>query len=78
MIPTLQFRTISSTCSHIGISHLLDKSIFEIFSGIFCLISSIDTLKLPAVEKCLEADKVLLEHYETLLEDSFKKENSNL
>ena len=37
------------------------------------LISSIDT-KTSAVEKCLEADKVLLEHYETLLEDSFKKE----
>jgi len=66
------FQEILSELQNLGIE--FDDLIISRFNFDQLLISSIDTLKLPAVEKCLEADKVLLEHYETLLEDSFKKE----
>jgi len=38
------------------------------------LISSIDTLKATAFEKCLESDKVLLEDYKILIKNSIKSE----
>ena len=63
------FQEILSELQNLGIE--FDDLIISRFNFDQLLISSIDTLKLPAVEKCLEADKVLLEHYETLLEDSF-------
>ena len=68
------FQEILSELQNLGIE--FDDLIISRFNFDQLLISSIDTLKLPAVEKCLEADKVLLEHYETLLEDSFKKKSS--
>ena len=66
------FQEILSELQNLGIE--FDDLIINRFNFDQLLISSIDTLKLSAVEKCLEADKVLLEYYKTLLEDSFKKE----
>jgi len=66
------FQEILSELQNLGIE--FDDLIISRFNFDQLLISSIDTLKLSAVEKCLEADKVLLEYYKTLLEDSFKKE----
>ena len=68
------FQEILSELQNLGIE--FDDLIISRFNFDQLLISSIDTLKLPAVEKCLEADKVLLEFYKTLLEDSFKKKSS--
>ena len=66
------FQEILSELQNLGIK--FDDLIISRFNFDQLLISSIDTLKLSAVEKCLEADKILLEFYKTLLEDSFKKE----
>lgn len=66
------FQEILSELQNLGIE--FDDLIVSRFNFDQLLISSIDTLKLPAVEKCLEADKILLEFYKTLLEDSFEKE----
>ena len=66
------FQEILSDLQSIGIE--FDDLIIGRFNFDQLLISSIETLKLPAVKKCLEADKILLEFYKTLLKDSFKKE----
>ena len=66
------FQEILSEIQSLGIE--FDDLIISRFNFDQLLISSIDSLKLPAVKKCLEADKILLEIYNTLLEDSFKKE----
>ncbi len=66
------FQEILSELQSLGIE--FDDLIISRFNFDQLLISSIDTLKLTAVEKCLEADKILLEFYKTLLEDSFEKE----
>ena len=66
------FQEILSEIQNLGIE--FDDLIISRFNFDQLLISTIGTLKLPAVEKCLEADKKLLEFYKTLLEDSFNKE----
>ncbi len=69
------FQEILSELQNLGIG--FDDLIISRFKFDQLLISSIDTLKQSAVEKCLEADKVLLEYYKTLLEDSFENEKFN-
>ena len=66
------FQDILSELQTLGIE--FDDLIISRFNFDQLLISSIDTLKLSAVEKCLEADRVLLELYQSLLKDTFKKE----
>src|SRR5210317_387800 len=68
------FQEVLSELQSLGMSY--DDLVVSRFNFDQLLISSIDHLKASAVEKCLEADKLLLEMYQTLFDQEF--ENSKL
>jgi hypothetical protein len=74
MIRNRFFQEILSELQSLGTSY--DDLVVSRFNFDQLLISSIDHLKASAIEKCLEADKMLLDLYRTLFDQEF--ENSKL
>lgn len=74
MIRNRFFQEILIELQSLGTSY--DDLIVSRFNFDQLLISSIDHLKASAIEKCLEADKLLLDLYRTLFDQEF--ENSKL
>ena len=74
MIRNRFFQEILSELQSLGTSY--DDLVVSRFNFDQLLISSIDHLKASAIEKCLEADKLLLDLYRTLFDQEF--ENSKL
>ena len=74
MIRNRFFQEILSELQTLGTSY--DDLVVSRFNFDQLLISSIDHLKASAIEKCLEADKLLLDLYQTLFDQEF--ENSKL
>lgn len=74
MIRNRFFQEILSELQTLGTSY--DDLVVSRFNFDQLLISSIDHLKASAIEKCLEADKLLLDLYRTLFDQEF--ENSKL
>lgn len=74
MIRNRFFQEILNELQILGTSY--DDLVVSRFNFDQLLISSIDHLKASAIEKCLEADKLLLDLYRTLFDQEF--ENSKL
>jgi len=74
MIRNRFFQEILSELQSLGTSY--DDLVVSRFNFDQLLISSIDHIKTSAIEKCLEADKLLLDLYRTLFDQEF--ENSKL
>jgi len=66
------FQEILAELQQLGMQY--DDLVISQFKFDQLLISSIETLKSTAVEKCLEADRILLKIYHSLYEEGYENE----